>query len=714
MSDLEKPVVESVPPDRKADIRKKVDRLSNMLQGSTSVSGILKARYQEALDKLKKQNTANQEVKKKIDELEKERERLKGQLEEQKKKGPVAGIGAPGQAGKSDGSKDEGTGAGGVGGGSGAGPGGAGSGPGTGAGLGVGSEGAKAEGLASENATALGQGGSGSGTGKGTGEGSELEGGSKDGAGLGMGGGSGSPGGLGIPQKEKERESKPDKALDKSALGYPPQKEEEKSPELDPFKLEAQNRERELADLLKNTEAKIQAQKAEMERQSLAALNVQMLEAIKDNFKSLSKMIAETAMTPERFRSMASSYGIGLDDQLVSSMMTSLPQASTERAALQEIKGYLDGIKGGSFGSPGEGTGVNVGGASGARGKFDKAPSAISKLSLDKDGEETEEGGDHVYTVIEKIENSKIDIHSKIYNGGLGVGPMVPMQGMPMGSPMAPPTEGRVPPDGKGKEGPAPGTVGPYYPPDLLEPADSEISPADDRRAGEDRRGKRPDRRKKPRREDEEEAPEEEAKAEPEKPEEPEKKPEEDKEKSDAEKQAEKEKEEAAKKAAEEPPPPAFNPYNVSKEDDVFEEPKPVAPPAPPKPKEKKKPEEKDKAGGKDGKDDKKPEAKKEEGKEKLEISLINDDYEKYGKYLKLTYLFDNMPNNLSYSKYKKALRNACRITLLGNLEEGLNLFNELKKQKLPLEYIEMIDKNIRDVKYYLRGKFRSSEADLE
>ncbi|MBL8993900.1 MAG: hypothetical protein JNM63_11205, partial [Spirochaetia bacterium] len=181
----------------------------------------------------------------------------------------------------------------------------------------------------------------------------------------------------------------------------------------------------------------------------------------------------------------------------------------------------------------------------------------------------------------------------------------------------------------------------------------------------------------------------------------------------------EKDKEEAAKKAAEEgPPPPAFNPYNVSKEDDVFEEPKPVAPPAPPKPKDKKKPDEKDKdkdkAAGKDGKDNKKPEAKKEEGKEKLEISLVNDDYEKYGKYLKLTYLFDNMPNNLSYSKYKKALRNACRITLLGNLEEGLNLFNELKKQKLPLEYIEMIDKNIRDVKYYLRGKFRSSEADLE
>jgi len=105
---------------------------------------------------------------------------------------------------------------------------------------------------------------------------------------------------------------------------------------------------------------------------------------------------------------------------------------------------------------------------------------------------------------------------------------------------------------------------------------------------------------------------------------------------------------------------------------------------------------------------------KSEPEKNKLDITLHEDDYEKYGKHLKLTYLFDNMPANQSYSKYKKSLRNACRITLLGNLEEGLNLFNSLKDQKLPNEYKEMIDKNIRDVKYYLRGKFRSAEADLD
>ncbi|MBL8992724.1 MAG: hypothetical protein JNM63_05245, partial [Spirochaetia bacterium] len=353
MSDLEKPVVESVPPDRKADIRKKVDRLSNMLQGSTSVSGILKQRYQEALDKLKKQNTANQEVKKKIDELEKERERLKGQLDEQRKKG-VAAIGAPGETGKSDGSKTDGTGAGG-------GVGGTGTSAGSGSGLGSGS--GSPGGLTSEDSKALGQGGAGAGGGLASGDSKgPVQGGAGTGSGLGEGsGGAGSSNSKGGGVGEKSGGSGTGSGMDgrsggqgdKSALGYPPQKGEEKSPELDPFKLEAQNRERELADLLKNTEARIQAQKAEMERQSLAALNVQMLEAIKDNFKSLSKMIAETAMTPERFRSMASSYGIGLDDQLVSSMMTSLPQASTERAALQEIKGYLDGIKGGSFGAPG-------------------------------------------------------------------------------------------------------------------------------------------------------------------------------------------------------------------------------------------------------------------------------------------------------------------------------------------------------------------------
>ena len=98
----------------------------------------------------------------------------------------------------------------------------------------------------------------------------------------------------------------------------------------------------------------------------------------------------------------------------------------------------------------------------------------------------------------------------------------------------------------------------------------------------------------------------------------------------------------------------------------------------------------------------------------KLSLNLIEENYEEYVKVLKLTYLFDNMPHDASFSKFKKPLRNACRITLLGNLEEGLNLFNTLKKQKLPQAYIEMIEKNIRDVKYYLRGKYRapSPQAD--
>ena len=100
--------------------------------------------------------------------------------------------------------------------------------------------------------------------------------------------------------------------------------------------------------------------------------------------------------------------------------------------------------------------------------------------------------------------------------------------------------------------------------------------------------------------------------------------------------------------------------------------------------------------------------------KNKLDITLRDDEDEKYGKHLKLTYLFDSMPENARFSKFKKPLRNACRITLLGNLEEGLGLFDTLKQQPLPPEYKEMIDKNIRDVKYYLRGKYRSSKADLD
>jgi len=152
-----------------------------------------------------------------------------------------------------------------------------------------------------------------------------------------------------------------------------------------------------------------------------------------------------------------------------------------------------------------------------------------------------------------------------------------------------------------------------------------------------------------------------------------------------------------------------FNPYTYK--DDVFEEvQKPSTQDAAPQ--KKKAPSEEIRPQPVPGPDPAAPQLGVD--KNKLDITLHEDDYEKYGKYLKLTYLFDNMPSNVSYSKYKRSLRNACRITLLGNLEEGLNLFNTLKQQKLPSEYKEMIDKNIRDVKYYLRGKFRSSEADLE
>lgn len=97
-----------------------------------------------------------------------------------------------------------------------------------------------------------------------------------------------------------------------------------------------------------------------------------------------------------------------------------------------------------------------------------------------------------------------------------------------------------------------------------------------------------------------------------------------------------------------------------------------------------------------------------------INVHVRDDDYERYDDKLVLTYLFDNMPNNLSFSKFKQPLRNACRITLLGNLEEGLNQFKNLKEQRIPDEYKDMIEKNIRDIKYYLRGKYRSPEAPDE
>ena len=149
----------------------------------------------------------------------------------------------------------------------------------------------------------------------------------------------------------------------------------------------------------------------------------------------------------------------------------------------------------------------------------------------------------------------------------------------------------------------------------------------------------------------------------------------------------------------EEKPKPAFNPY---KQYDEFEEDDFESIPEEPQQQEEKQPEKK-----------KQPQASAPPAKkDKLDIRIHDDDLEIYGNTLKLTYLFDNMPNNLSYSKYKPVLRNACRITLLGNLQEGLDLFNMLKQQNIPPEYIEMIDKNIRDVKYYLRGRFRSKDAD--
>ena len=79
------------------------------------------------------------------------------------------------------------------------------------------------------------------------------------------------------------------------------------------------------------------------------------------------------------------------------------------------------------------------------------------------------------------------------------------------------------------------------------------------------------------------------------------------------------------------------------------------------------------------------------------------DDTDDYEKKLVITYGFDNMPENTYYSKYKKILRNAARISLLGNLQEGLEMFKLIREQKIPEEYKQMIDKNIQDITYYLR-----------
>lgn len=88
----------------------------------------------------------------------------------------------------------------------------------------------------------------------------------------------------------------------------------------------------------------------------------------------------------------------------------------------------------------------------------------------------------------------------------------------------------------------------------------------------------------------------------------------------------------------------------------------------------------------------------------RLKLASDADDYEHK---LVITYGFDNMPENMFYSKYKKILKNAARITLLGNLQEGLDMFTLVRDQNLPKEYKEMIEKNIQDITYYLRGLHR-------
>lgn len=89
----------------------------------------------------------------------------------------------------------------------------------------------------------------------------------------------------------------------------------------------------------------------------------------------------------------------------------------------------------------------------------------------------------------------------------------------------------------------------------------------------------------------------------------------------------------------------------------------------------------------------------------RLKLDTRDDDYDEK---LVVTYAFDNMPENLSYSKYKPMLRNAVRLTLLGNLQEGLDMFKMVREQNLPKEFKDMIDKNIQDITYFLRGMYRA------
>jgi myosin heavy subunit len=377
------------------------------------------------------------------------------------------------------------------------------------------------------------------------------------------------------------------------------EKNEQAQRELETAQHELQNKDAALNDLRQQVEER-------------SRITDPLVASLQDNVEKMASIISEAALMPKRFQSVLDEKKLGLDPEILSKARSAGSPLAEQAEGIQKA---FDSIR--QAAHVGEKAKDMEDGAE----KLEKKYKHFDSLE-DSDGSKA-------YTLIEKIENSKVDINSRFYGSSFGE---VKMPGMP--SPL--------------KAG-----------------ATSE------------------EKDQEPVKEEDEETSKEEPKEDPvaeDKPEEPE--PEE---------------------AEEEAPVENFNPYQVAAEDDLFAEEKPE----PEKPPEKKPEKKVDKKP--------KPEEKKEEkGRDKIEINLRDDDYEKYGKNLKLTYLFDNMPNNLTYSKYKKALRNACRITLLGNLEDGLNLFNELKKQKLPAEYLEMIDKNIRDVKYYLRGKFRSAEADLE
>lgn len=91
-----------------------------------------------------------------------------------------------------------------------------------------------------------------------------------------------------------------------------------------------------------------------------------------------------------------------------------------------------------------------------------------------------------------------------------------------------------------------------------------------------------------------------------------------------------------------------------------------------------------------------------------LRASNIFNDTNKKAK-ISLSYNFDNMPIGKYYSKYKRILRNAYDTTVIGNLEEGLNVFRTLKTQNIPKEYKDMIEKNIEDIAFYIKNYYYNS-----